>query len=621
MTRAAGTTRSIDVVVVGAGVAGLSAAVAASGSGHSVAVLEKSDRIGGTARFANGSIWIPNNHLARRKGIRHDDAQERRFILSDCHAASFDTTKPRDGMDRHTYARAGRYVRWAAAVVSDLERAGVCTFTQLDWMFDAYFFSSDSVENARRALESKGHAPDAVAAERAARCTWDYHWQNPYNLVPYGKHLWASAAVRSTSRFFLKGLREHLFDIVGNLAAIRSWRSFADQIAKLPGKFWGLGHGLSLVEALGQRLVNSGIQILTNATITGIHVEGDRVLAVEVALAGGRRERWSVSRALVIASGCSSHDAEWRARRPALRSSCVVSSNTGDALRMLAGHDVRVKSGAEPLLCQSVLQLARAGRGVSHEPVFLIWGDSFFLVDRHGHRVVNEKLNYHDRSAAHLASSERELLFLIGDRRFVERSWGMAVGLPFDRRWVLKGDNPRTLASRIAEELARCGAGLTLADDFATNLAATTRAFNTYAREGRDPEFGRGDNPFDVLGFPKRDPDNDCPSRTMKPLEGHELFACIYCLATFGTTGGLECDAASRVLRGDGTPWRNLYAIGTSAASMLNGRYPSHGMNIGTGLVFGYLAGLHATGATRRLRSLREHRGRHLPQTAEVQLP
>jgi succinate dehydrogenase/fumarate reductase flavoprotein subunit len=87
----------------------------------------------------------------------------------------------------------------------------------------------------------------------------------------------------------------------------------------------------------------------------------------------------------------------------------------------------------------------------------------------------------------------------------------------------------------------------------------------------------------------------------MYPLTGDALYACIYSVSTFGTQGGFVCDAASRVLNTHGVAWRNLYAVGTSAVSILNGRYPSHGLAIGTGLVFGYLAGLHATGNLARL--------------------
>ena len=47
----------IDLVVVGAGQAGLAAGAAAAEHGLSVAVLEKADRIGGSAHFSAGILW------------------------------------------------------------------------------------------------------------------------------------------------------------------------------------------------------------------------------------------------------------------------------------------------------------------------------------------------------------------------------------------------------------------------------------------------------------------------------------------------------------------------------------------------------------------------------------
>jgi hypothetical protein len=602
--------RSVDVVVVGAGVAGLSAATAAAYSGQSVVVIEKSDVIGGTARFANGSIWIPNNDLVLQKGIRHDEGNEVRFILSHCYQ-TFDPKQRWCGVGKDTYARVGRYVRWSSSVVRDLVKEKVQSFTQLDAIFSRYFFSPrDSVAAAARALESKGLPTENLDLGQIARLSWDYQWQNPYNDVPYGKHIWAAINGRITSRFLLNGLRKHVGHVLRNLASIRSWTSLVDQLPKLIGKFWGFGHGLILVEGFRRHLQKVGVEVRTGHSLAHIYVEQGRVSAIEVATGNGGRETWEIRNALIVASGCYSQHVELRTHNHAhpIRSSCVVPTNVGDALRILEGYDVQMNLQPGPLLSQSVLQAAIDSRGISHEPVFFIYGDSFFVVDRHGQRVMNEKLNYHARASLHIRDPERELLFLIFDRRFKERYWGLGIGLPFDLRYIIKAGNPEDLRARIHAELQRYGVEFTLAEDFASNLHLTRKAFDGYARDGRDREFGRGDNAYDVLGYPKPDRDNTWPSRTMYPLTGAELYACIYCLSTFGTQGGLVCDSASRVLSTNGTPWKNLYAVGTCAASALNGHYPSHGMAIGTGLVFGYLAGLHATQNLSRLAACRARR-------------
>src|SRR5688572_10344807 len=59
----------VDVLVIGTGGAGLTAALAAQAGGAKVAVLEKSDKVGGTTAVSGGVLWIPNNHRMREAGI------------------------------------------------------------------------------------------------------------------------------------------------------------------------------------------------------------------------------------------------------------------------------------------------------------------------------------------------------------------------------------------------------------------------------------------------------------------------------------------------------------------------------------------------------------------------
>src|SRR5690242_12845055 len=54
-----------DLIVVGAGGAGLCAALTAADGGARVVILEKADKVGGTTAVAGGAAWIPmNDHMA-----------------------------------------------------------------------------------------------------------------------------------------------------------------------------------------------------------------------------------------------------------------------------------------------------------------------------------------------------------------------------------------------------------------------------------------------------------------------------------------------------------------------------------------------------------------------------
>ena len=57
-----------DVIVVGAGIAGLSLAAFAVDQGLSVIVVEKAAKLGGTAAKAVGGMWVPGNRFMREAG-------------------------------------------------------------------------------------------------------------------------------------------------------------------------------------------------------------------------------------------------------------------------------------------------------------------------------------------------------------------------------------------------------------------------------------------------------------------------------------------------------------------------------------------------------------------------
>src|SRR5260370_39373989 len=57
-----------DVVVLGTGAAGLTAAISAYEGGARVGLFEKAETVGGTSAWSGGQLWIPNNPHQRALG-------------------------------------------------------------------------------------------------------------------------------------------------------------------------------------------------------------------------------------------------------------------------------------------------------------------------------------------------------------------------------------------------------------------------------------------------------------------------------------------------------------------------------------------------------------------------
>ena len=69
-----------DLLVIGSGAGGLSAAVTAAWHGLKVIVAEKEPVFGGTTAWSGGWMWAPLNPLAQRAGIVEDPEAPRTYL-------------------------------------------------------------------------------------------------------------------------------------------------------------------------------------------------------------------------------------------------------------------------------------------------------------------------------------------------------------------------------------------------------------------------------------------------------------------------------------------------------------------------------------------------------------
>src|SRR3546814_6086486 len=74
-----------DVLVVGSGAGGLTAAAVAADHHAETLVVEKGARFGGTSATSGGVLWIPVSHLAQAAGAK--DSIEEAFTRSEEHTS------------------------------------------------------------------------------------------------------------------------------------------------------------------------------------------------------------------------------------------------------------------------------------------------------------------------------------------------------------------------------------------------------------------------------------------------------------------------------------------------------------------------------------------------------
>ncbi len=69
-----------DLIVVGSGGGGMTAAITAKLEGLEPLILEKTEYYGGTTAISGGGVWIPNNHLMAEAGMEDSKKKARTYL-------------------------------------------------------------------------------------------------------------------------------------------------------------------------------------------------------------------------------------------------------------------------------------------------------------------------------------------------------------------------------------------------------------------------------------------------------------------------------------------------------------------------------------------------------------
>ncbi|WP_066560294.1 FAD-dependent oxidoreductase [Croceicoccus bisphenolivorans] len=377
------------------------------------------------------------------------------------------------------------------------------------------------------------------------------------------------------------------------------------------------GFGAELMRRMTERAAALGVETLTEHEVLGLQADASgAVRGVDVRSPGGTM-RFGARRGVIFGTGGFTYNRallNLHMKEPVF-GGCGVPTNTGDFVGMAGAVGAKFGNMASAWRSQIVLEEALQYVTVP-SPMWIPPGDSMIMVNRHGHRFVNEKRNYHDRSRAQLAYDANvpefpnQIAFVIYDQRNAELYAGSHPfpNDPTGSDYVIKAEDWPSLVAAIAARLKELGSatgGISLAPDFGQVLETTVSRFNGFAQTGLDSDFGRGSFPYDIEtagSYAARQPvarwkDTVGPNPALYPIAGEgPYYAIIVGPGTLDTNGGPVIDKHARVLRHDGTPIDGLYGAGNCIASPSHDAYYAAGVTLGLGLTFGFIAARHAMG-------------------------
>jgi 3-oxosteroid 1-dehydrogenase len=298
-------TVEVDALVVGAGAAGMTAALVCALEGLDVLLCEKSDRVGGTTATSAGTIWVPGTGQSREAGFTDNVAAAKGYLEAVIGAA---TDKRRD-----TYLETG------PEVVDYLDRRSEVKFAP-------YTRHPDYLAN--RPGATIGGRPLAPLPFDGRLLGADFELVRP----PIGEFMALGGMMIGRDDV------EPLVRPFASLTAFRAatsllWRHATDRLRYRRGTRLLMGN--ALVARLFYSLRRNGVPVWLNVSLLELTVVSGRVCGAVVSVKGNLR-RVTVRRGIVLATGGfgGSIDRLNDYVRPPLAHAVAFAGAAGDGIRI-----------------------------------------------------------------------------------------------------------------------------------------------------------------------------------------------------------------------------------------------------------------------------------------------
>jgi 3-oxosteroid 1-dehydrogenase len=521
----------VDVVVLGSGGAGLTAALTSASNGASVEVYEKAATVGGTTAVSGGIVWIPAHGRASDGELPVEDAMD--------------------------YLRAQSLGFMDDELMETFVRTGADMLDYVEAHSELQFEVAEGFPDYKPELP--GGRPRGGRSLNA----------KPFDLARLGD--WRDRITSFPADFSNVGIdaetRARIHASVDN--------EDGDYCVAGTALIAGLLKGLLDVGVVPRASARAVELIGDSSAITGVRIRVD-----------GKDLRVRARRGVVLATG----GFEWDAKlveaylRGPMRGAVSPPNNTGDGLRMAMAHGADLANMGEawwvPIvqLPGDTFQGHPRSRSVRLERT----RPRSIIVNRAGKRFLNEAGEYNSMAGPFQYLDPR-------DGYANDPAWIVFDSLHL-KRYGFLGVEPGEPAPEWfspSADLAELG-GKTGID--ADGLARTLAAWNDNVTHETDPDFGRGSSAYD--GYWGDDKATTTAGKTLGPIDTAPYYAVPVSVGAMGTKGGPRTDRDGRVLHVNGSTIPGLFAAGNAMAGATGKAYGGAGGTLGPAMVFGYRAGL-----------------------------
>lgn len=553
----------VDVLIVGSGGGGMTAALTAQAAGLDALVIEKSSHFGGSTALSGGGIWVPGAPAQRREG----------YVPSPEAVVGY-LKQITDGLVSE--ARLRQYVESAPQMLQFLEQlSGWFEFVWKPGYADYYPELPGGSELGSTinvpAIDLRKLGPDEQKLLAPLALAPRGIWLGPKDLRTFYRirQSWAGKGV--------------LLKLIARMVRARV---FGERMAVI---------GQSLAARLRLALRERGIPLWLDSPMVQLLTDADGSVTGAVVERAGNPLRIGARMGVILASGGFDHDIAWRKE---LLPEVDQDWSFGNPAAMGDGIRAGQKVGAATELLDEAWWFP-AIQWPDGRMQFMLnerMMPAQFIVNGAGKRFINEAAPYMDFGHAMIDGQRSGVThipcWLITDHRSFNRyvvgghlpipkipGAPVPTGRKIPPAWLESG--VVKAATTWDEMAAKIGVP-------ADQLAETARRFNELARKGHDDDFNRGDSVYDNYYG-----DHTLPNPNLYPLGDPPYYAFRIVLGDLGTSGGLLTDEHARVLRADGSVIAGLYAVGNTSAPVMGRSYAGAGATIGPAMTFGYVAAKH----------------------------